>query len=283
MTDKSRTIRYGFRVVGRAVKLYTQRKAHHWTATITLFSFLMIFPLAIFLTALAQIIDPKALANFLSLWMPEQAVHAIIQVLSNAKTPHWMEFIFSILVGIWGLSHILHSIIEISDEFYEYHKRHFWHRRILAILTLGVLLTWQFITMIAYSVITWVGRWVLTSGLFPGPRYLVHLIHWSTMLVLLLLQWVSLMVIYAMAGPNFKFREYMPGALFAAVLGWLANRLLIYYIRIAPVQDFYGALTNFFVFLVWVYWESTIFIIGIGVNRVVSHDRFTRSQRVIPV
>lgn len=263
--DNART---AYLVIRRAIRLYAQKKAHHWSATITLFSFLMIFPTAIFLTSLAQILEPQQLSSFLTLWMPQQAVKAIVNVLTNAKTPRWSELFLSFLAGLWGISHILHSIIEISDEFYDYHSRHFWHRRFLAFLTLAILIIWQFLSMLAYSIITWVGRWIIKSGLFPGPSYLVHIIHWLTTLGIMVLQWVSLVLLYAMSGPTFKMRDYMPGALFSALFGWLANRVMIFYIRVAPVHDFYGALTNFFIFLIWVYWESTIFIIGIGVNRI---------------
>ena len=259
--------RRGWRAFKQALRLYTQRKAHHWAATITLFSFTLLFPITIFITVSMQTIEAQSLIHFLSLWMPEEAARGVAGILAQARVPRAVDVILSLLVIIWGLSHIIHSIIEISDDFYGYHKRHFWHRRMLALATLVILLFWQFITMTVYTLITVVGRRILQLNLFPGPDYMVYLVHWGSTLLLITLQAVSLVLIYAMAGPDFRWRRYLPGGVFTAVLGWMATRILVNYTRVVPIQDIYGAVTNIVIFILWVYWESTIFIIGIGVNR----------------
>lgn len=263
-----KTLGYSFTVIVEAVRLYTRHRAHHWAATITLFSFTLLFPITLLTTFFMQSIEVEKLVAFLRFWMPEQAAQGIASILSRSQLPDITEVALGLLVIVWGLTHIIHSIIEITDEMYEYHRRHFWHRRLLAFMTLVILMVWQFITLMIHTSLSIVGRRLLSSGLFTGPPYIVHLIHWVSTLLLIILQIMSLILIYGMTGPDFRWKKYLPGAFFTAVLGWIATRLLITWARIVPIQDIYGALTNMVIFILWVYWESTVLIVGIGVNRV---------------
>ncbi|GBC85091.1 hypothetical protein HRbin11_01533 [bacterium HR11] len=257
------------RRVGQAFHLYGRFKAYHWSATITLFAFMALFPLALFLTILARFLPDPIVFQLLAQWLPDQVARTLVYQLNLIGAPMWIDWVLGTVAVLWALSHILHSIIEISDDFYAYHERHFWKRRLLALGIMVVFTGWQLLTLMFYTVSEWVLRGfqrlplLAEAGLNSHLDYVGRLVSWTGVLIL---HWVSLILLYGMAAPRFRWREQVPGAAFTTVAWWLASKVLALYVRWVPIQTVYGALTSILVFIIWVYWAATLMIVGIGVN-----------------
>ncbi len=265
----ARPVRRWTRDVGQAFRLYGRLKAYHWSATITLFAFMALFPLALFLTVLARFLPDPLLFQLLAQWLPEQVARTLVDQLNLIGAPMWIDWVLGAVAVLWALSHILHSVIEISDDLYAYPERHFWKRRLLALGIMVVFTAWQLLTLMFYGVSEWVLRGLqrlpllAEAGLNSHMDYVGRLVSWAGVLVL---HWVSLVLLYGMAAPRFRWREQVPGATFTTVAWWLASKVLALYVRWVPIQTIYGALTGILVFIVWVYWAATLMIVGIGVN-----------------
>ncbi len=260
-------MRYLKQFFTRPFQLYIQKRAHHWTATITLFSFIELFPLALFATSIIQMIPRRKLEEILVLWMPDQVLQVVLNILYEARRPPVWEIIFSLIVFFWGFTHIIHSFIEISDEFYNHHKRRFWHRRALAFVILVIVVIWQVVTLGFYTFAGWIKQEILSFGIHIQSDFLKFFLHWSSNLFFMALQALTLTFVYAITSPKFRIRGSIPGALTATVSNWALAKVLAVYLRSVPIRDIYGALTNIIVFLLWVYWMTTFFILSVGVNK----------------
>ncbi|MCS7312958.1 MAG: YihY/virulence factor BrkB family protein [Acidobacteria bacterium] len=264
-----RGLRWWARCVGQAFRLYGRFKAYHWSATITLFAFMALFPLALFLTILARFLPDPLLLQLLTQWLPDQVARTLVYQLNLIGVPMWIDWALGTVAVLWALSHILHSVIEISDDFYAYSDRPFWRRRLLALGIMVVFTAWQLLTLMFYAVSGWVLKGFQRLPLLAGAGLNSHLdsigrlVSWTSVLIL---HWVSLILLYGMAAPRFRWREQVPGATFTTLAWWLASKVLTLYVRWVPIQTIYGALTSILVFILWVYWAATLMIVGIGVN-----------------
>lgn len=264
-----RFVRRWTRRMDQAFRLYGRFKAYHWSATITLFAFMTLFPLTLYLTILARFLPDPLLLQLLTQWLPEQVARTLVYQLNLIGAPMWIDWVLGTVAVLWALSHILHSVIEISDDFYGYHERHFWKRRLLALGIMAVFTGWQLLTLMFYTASEWVLKGfqrlplLAEAGLNSHLDYVGRLVSWVGVLSL---HWVSLILLYGMAAPRFRWREQVPGATFTTVAWWLASKVLTLYVRWVPIQTLYGALTSILVFIIWVYWAATLMIVGIGMN-----------------
>ncbi len=259
-----------------AFRMYGTRKGYHWSSTITLFAFIALFPIVIYLTIVIRFLPQGLLVRFLDFWLPEQAVQAVLRQIRLIGTPSPIDWILSLIAIVGAISHIFHSIIEISDDVYGYHGRHFWERRKVAIGIMLVFIGWQLITMLFYVASDWIVHLLQNLPFIRVHELVIRFpgfIRFLSVTSVMVLQWCSLLLLFGMAAPEFHPRDQIPGATFTTLTWWIVSRILGMYFRWVPVEDIYGALTGILVFIFWVYYASMLLIVGICLNAITARER----------
>jgi membrane protein len=71
-----------------------------------------------------------------------------------------------------------------------------------------------------------------------------------------------MLVFRVLPARRIAWKDVWCGALVTAVLFWLINRLILYYLQHTGATSFYGAVGSFVIVLLWVYWASMILLYG---------------------
>jgi membrane protein len=101
---------------------------------------------------------------------------------------------------------------------------------------------------------------------FPAAEsFFVRLAHILAPVVLFVLFMALFRVLPAR---RIAWRDVWCGALITAVLFFLSNRLILFYLQRTAVSSFYGAAGSFVIVLLWVYWSAMIVLFGAELSRV---------------
>ncbi|TCS97000.1 YihY/virulence factor BrkB family protein [Hazenella coriacea] len=180
---------------------------------------------------------------------------------------------FSIIATTYLASAGFQSIVRIMDTAYEVEEdRPFWKEAVLGFfLMLGILLA-LIISLVLPVFGKMIGSYLFALlGLTDGTFTLLNWIRWILSSGVLLIAFISL---YKFS-PNIKvkFRQVLPGSLFATI-GWQLSSLgFAYYVSPTRYSHIYGNLGGLIVLMIWFYLTAMILILGALINATLSKVR----------
>lgn len=205
--------------------------------------------------------------SFLSNILSEDISNLVAPILIATKiTP---TFFISLGVGYFTASQGMSSIIVASNTIYGIKDSGFFKRRLKAIIMeLFIVILFLFILVVPLlgnSIIDLLHYFNLdiqtTEIIIKTLNFLRGPFSW-------LVIFVFIKIIYTMAPDKKIPSRNVNGGAFFTTIGWIVTTSIYsYYIRgFANYSVFYGALANIVILMLWVYFLSYIFVIGMAMN-----------------
>lgn len=207
------------------------------------------------------------IGNFIRMAFGEELVKMLIPMVSVSNID--FRFFFTLLVGFYIASNGAASIIVTSNAIYEIPDTSFLRRRTKAIImTFLIVLLFVFILVVPVF-----GKNI--NDIIVLVNMNEHITKTITLVFRLLegpIAWFIIFcfikILYTMA-PDRKLESIYVnyGAVFTTVMWVIVTALYSYYINhFANYAVFYGGLANIVMLMLWVYFLTTIFVIGMALN-----------------
>ena len=190
------------------------------------------------------------------------------------------RFFFTLIVGYYIASNGAASIIITSNAIYDIPNSGFLKRRIKAIImTFFIVLLFMFILIVPVfgkniiEMITFVNmNETITKTITFAFRLLKGPIAWFIM-------FCFIKIIYTMAPDRKLSSMYVNyGALFTTIMWVIVTAVYSYYINnFANYAVFYGGLANLVMLMLWVYFLSYVFVIGMALNK---KEEITKLEKI---
>lgn len=185
---------------------------------------------------------------------------------SSADSSHLILFL---LVGFFIASNGAHAIILASNALYKTDGSRYLARRIKAtFLTIILMLLFLFaLVVLAFGNI--IISFILNFEIFENVAASIYeMFVWFKWPIAFVLIFFMVKAIYTMAPDKKIASKYVnKGAMFTT-FGWLITTAIyaFYANNIADYTRFYGSLSSIAILMVWLYFVSYIFVIGIAIN-----------------
>lgn len=183
------------------------------------------------------------------------------------------------LVMFYIASNGASSIIVTSNEIYDVKQTNWFKRRIKAILlTLIIVTLYLFILLVPVfgnHIITAIDYFNLKSILTSFLEILQGPISWVII-------FIFIKIIYMIA-PDHRVHSSTvnTGALFTTVFWVIITEIYGYYIsNLAKYDVFYAGLSNIAILMLWVYFLSFIFVIGLSINSKIDADEMAKTGSI---
>lgn len=278
----SATIR---RVLLETCRNVLRNHTSHMAAALSYYFALSLFPALILLSAIVAYLPvPNLFDHALGLMarlLPSDTMGLVGRVLSDVVTPN-RKFVlsFGILGTLWAVSRGFAAAIEALNMSYDVKDvRPFWTTIALAVglaLTTGSLIVVALLVMVVGPRFgDWLAGMVHLSGLFvvlwPYARWTIA-IGFAVM---------AIEIVYFFA-PNaeLRFRDTLPGAVFAIACWIVLSSLLQQYFRhFAMFNKTYGTLGAAIALMVWLYWTGFAILLGAELNGELAKANEKRARR----
>ena len=271
----------------RTGKAFKKDKLGVWSAALTYFGVLSIFPALLvvvsFLGLLGQSATDSLLSNIEDV-APGPAQEILTNAITNlqgAGSASGVAFVIGIVAAVWSSSGYVAGFMDASNAIYDVEEG----RGLTKALPVRVGLTLVLMVLaglIAFSV-------ALSGGLAREVGEVVgvgesavdvwNLAKWPVLLVLVSL----LLAILYWGAPNVKmsFRLISPGSLLA-VLGWvIASLLFAFYVaNFGSYNKTYGALAGPIIFLLWLWITNICVLLGAELNAELERSRALEAGEV---
>jgi len=230
---------------------------------------LAIIPILTIIVLIASTFDISInmVTNFVSSFMPEQVSSIIIDVISGKG--------FDTNVGISNIlafilaSNGTYAIINASDTLYKIDNKDKIKKRISSIIILLIiillLLFLVVVPIFGETIISIMHKAKLLENYIDEITLIYDIFKWP---VTLLIIYFNIKLIYIIApSKNIKSKETTYGALFTTIM-WLISTIVFkfYLTYFARYDILYGNLSSIIIMLVWCYFLSYIFVLGMAIN-----------------
>lgn len=234
---------------------------------ISFFVILSIIPLASLLVMLASKLSLSfdAVTNFINHYLPVGLASSILMIFEQ-QSVGTLDIVF-IITAFYLAAKATHSIIIASTQIYNGKQKDFVRTRIKAIIMLIILIT---LGLLVIGILT-VGSKILAyvanvNGLISPYVYLVYkVLRWPFVFYMI---FIAIKVIYTIA-PNVTIpsSSVNKGALLTTAIWVITTFVYSFYItHLANYTKFYGNLSNLIILMIWIYWMSYIFVLGMTIN-----------------
>ncbi len=258
------------RLVFRALQDALAPESQLVASSIGYFTLFSLFPLALFVFALASNwLDPllaeARIVAELEFIVPglEELLGENLQNLANARGP--ITGVAALML-IWSASNVFNVITRTMDRIWGAdinHRRSVWRHRTLAVIMVLI------ITMLLLVASTIEGT-ILTILNSLLPDILLGIGPFTTGFWAVFLNVVLFALLYYFI-PHVKvgWREVLPGAILAGIFWQLAKILFLYFISnyLSRSNLIYGSVGTIIAFLTWTYFSSVILLFGAYLNR----------------
>ena len=257
-----------FAAVKRTFKQFSEDNISDWSAALTYYGLLSIFPGLLVLVSLLGMLSnngQQTVQSTVKEVAPSQQLQSLVQtVLSQVQDPGkaGIAALIGIAVAFWSASGYIAAFMRASNAIYDVPEgRPIW--KTLPI-RLGVTAIIGIMLVISAAIVVFTGDLAQVVGEKIGMGGVAVTV-WSIAKWPVLIILVSLMfAILYWASPNAKtggFRWVSPGGIFAVVLWILASAAFAIYLgNFANYNKTYGTLGGVIAFLVWL-WISNIAIL----------------------
>ncbi|MFE5320494.1 YihY/virulence factor BrkB family protein [Paenibacillus sp. NPDC056579] len=252
-------------------------------AQLTYYLVLSFFPFLIFLVALLSFTDFSAdeALERLSLILPDMSNKTLSDVFHEIEETRSSSLVsIGLIATLWSASNGINAVIKGINKAYDQEEdRPFWKVRLFSLGTTIVLAAAILLSFVMLVFGRKIGEWLYHTARLPGD--FSNIWAWAQYTVPLAVIWTMFCLIYSFL-PNvrLRFREVIPGAVFATV-GWIAASLLFsfYVNHFDSYTKTYGSIGGIIVLLIWLYLSSMIILLGGELNAAL---HFIRSGKVKP-
>lgn len=140
-------------------------------------------------------------------------------------------------------------------------RRHFL---ISLLISISIISLVSMLIVLSFAASTAISMLDLFKDYFPGLKIGIissFLIRYVIPFILLFLTMIVLYILLPKA--KVKIKPVVSGALFASAMFEIAKHIFtIYVVRVAKLGTIYGPISAFVIFLLWVFYSSSIFLIG---------------------
>lgn len=258
-----------FRFIKEIVRRFRHDEVPALGAQMTFYLILSLFPFLIFLLTLLSYtpLRTEQIAVNLVMVMPDSARSIVLGIYRDVMGDSSPTLLSLGMVGsIWAASRGMLALIRTINKAYgEKERRPYLHVRFLALVYTVVFAA---ALMVAFALIVFGGRigdWLSAREELAAYRPLWTLL--KNVLSLLIICALFCLVYLGAPARRLRFREAVPGALFATA-GWLTVSALfsMYVNQFANYTRTYGSLGGIIVLLLWLYLSSIILLLGGEIN-----------------
>ncbi|MGI6453710.1 MAG: YihY/virulence factor BrkB family protein [Syntrophomonadaceae bacterium] len=262
-------------MIGRELyRRFYQDEVTALAAQLTYYLVLAFFPFLIFLLTLLSYttIASEVLLNNLA-WLLPANNYALVRGIINETVAVRSQGLlsFGMIIALWAASNGMNAVIRgINKAYNQEETRPFWQVRLISILA-TIFLALVFIFSLALLVFgqllgevlsTYLGVSLLFVQIWSVMRYVTSL--GIMILVFALVYWLT---------PNrrLRFSQVLPGSI-CTTLGWIIISYgFSYYVNgFANYSIMYGSLGGIIIFLIWLYINSIMLLLGGEINAVLA-------------
>ena len=260
------------RIKGYLKKLFKVLKKPEMTILPSNIAFniiLAIIPLLTIVVLIASYFDIsiELVSNLVSSVMPKQVSSIIIDVISGKGFDRSVGF-FNI-VAFAVASNGTYAIINTSNTLYQIKERDYLKDRISSIILLFiVIILFVFLLVVPIfgdNIIRLMSSAKLLSNYADDAMIIFNIIKWP---ITLLIIYLNIKLIYTIApSKNIRSEETTYGALFTTICWIFATLIFKFYLNhFARYDIIYGNLASIIIMMVWMYFLSYIFVLGMAIN-----------------
>ena len=230
---------------------------------------LAIIPLLTIVVLIASYFDISIdlVSNLVSSVMPKQVSSIIIDVISGKgfdKSVGFFNFVAFIVA-----SNGTYAIINTSNTLYHIKERDYLKDRVSSIILLFiVIILFVFLLVVPIfgdNIIKLMSSAKLLAGYADDAMVIFNIIKWP---ISLLIIYLNIKLIYTVApSKNIRSEETTYGAMFTT-FGWIIATLIFkfYLNHFARYDIIYGNLAAIIILMVWMFFLSYIFVLGMAIN-----------------
>lgn len=238
-------------------------------STIAFNLILAIIPILTIIVLIASSFDISVdiITNFVKSFMPEQVSNVIIEVISGKG--------FDTNVGISNIiafilaSNGTYAIINASDALYKTENKDGIKKRVssfvILIIIILLLLFLIIVPVFGEHIISFMHQAKILEFYFDEITTLFNILKWPLTILII---YINIKLIYTIApSKNIKSKETTYGALFTTIMWIIATIVFKFYITYFARYDIiYGNLSSIIIMLVWCFFLSYIFVLGMAIN-----------------
>jgi membrane protein len=246
-------------------------------AQLTYYLILSFFPFLIFVIAILSFTSFTAedAINSLTQVMPELSIKAIADAFTEIQKSRSGSLLsIGLVAAVWSASNGINAVMRSLNKAYDVEeKRPFWQARglsIIATLVMAIVILSSFIMLVFGKII---GNAAYSLFHLPGKFETVWTIA-QYIIPLIVITAVFTLLYRYLPNLRLKFKEVLPGAVFAT-LGWIVTSLLFsfYVNNFGNYTKTYGSIGGIIVLLTWLYLSSIILLLGGEINATLHFDR----------
>jgi membrane protein len=268
-------------VLVRTVREFKEDNLTVWSAALTYYGILSIFPALLALVAVLGLIGPSAtqpLIDNIGAVAPgpaKQIVTSAIQNLQKSGGAAGVLFIVGVAMAVWSASGYVAAFMRASNAIYDVGEgRPIWKTVPTRVLTTLVLLVMLAAVAIAVTLTGGLADQVgKLLGIGTTATTIWDIAKWPVIVVVV----VTMFAILYWAAPNVKhppFRWITPGGLLALLVWIVASAgFALYVANFSSYNKTYGALGGVIVFLVWMWISNIAILLGAEFNAELARGR----------
>ncbi len=254
---------------GKLFKIIRRNEMRILPGNIAFFIMLSIVPIitlagilgANFTNSFSKIID------FLSIALPKEVMDLLLPFLKNTLSHNYNAIIY-LITGFVMASNGANSIIIASNTLYEVESTNYFFRRIKALfLTIILMMLFVFILIVlAFSGVIYNLLVEFKIIVFDNKLlFIFNLLKWP--IAFFVIFYIVKLLYTISVDKKISSRYTNKGAMFTT-LCWIILTAIysIYTNSYARYDIFYGSLSNLIILMLWIYFLSYIFVIGIAIN-----------------
>ncbi|MCK4739495.1 MAG: YihY/virulence factor BrkB family protein [Deltaproteobacteria bacterium] len=268
-----------YRIIYATALTFDKHSSFSRASSISFYAFFSVIPLLLIVTAAWGFIlgtDAELLAKVLDVvrvgfpYISEGIVEDLTSLLQKKSTIGWVGsglLLVSSLLVIHALEGALYPIFRASA------PRGFFLRRLVTVAVLMVVILLIIISLMLSLLLSFAkGGELIFLGIDMSP-YLLSLLGLKSFLPTLLTITATTFVYKLVGGSAVNTRATFYGAVVFTVLWQLAGTVFSFYVsHLAFYNKFYGSLGALMVFLLWIYYSSSIFLLGASFAEAHSED-----------
>ena len=238
-------------------------------STIAFHIILAIIPLLTIVVLVASFfgISIDTVTHLIDNIMPKQVSEIIINVISGKGFDQSVG-IFNI-VAFFLASNGTYAVINTSDTLYKIKNKNTLKARVSSIvLLLIIILLLLFLLLVPIfggSIIRLMSRAKILAGLETEIMTIYNIIKWP---ISLFIVYFNIKLIYTVApSMNIKSEETTYGSIFTTIF-WFISSIIFkgYIVHFTSYNILYGNLSSIIIMMVWMYFLSYIFVLGMAIN-----------------
>ncbi len=248
------------------------------SVSIAFYALLSIFPFLILLGNLLPLfhITPDVVVDYLSILIPEAllpvAKPIVLSLLSGSSGG---LLSVSTLTLLWASSRAINCLQNSMTAAYGIHsERNYIVRRFIGFVSVLLFLVLIGLLLFLFSFSDMLFSFLIPAMPWIEPlRDVIDNLRWPVVLVFV---FFMLVLVYLIApSAKVRFREAIPGALFATMVLLLLVQLFALYVRVATRSlSGYGALSTFFILMFWLEYSAMAVVVGALLNASIYEYRF---------